>query len=313
MDGFRDRMGRGSSDRYDRYDESRYDRAERGSRRSSYGASPVGLSAEEVNQIIDDSNAKQLDVISDFFEDAKDDLFETEKQLMNAIDSLQDKLNAEEKEESAAVISSDAEETNETQEAILREVRENSDLLAQFAEEQLPMLVRGNSSMLSQINESLEEKGDLLREILNATNNQSSQFSMPVMPATDSNSEEVLQTVINNNTLLNSLRAEVAGIQGELRDVTAKQQMPEDDNGPLDVVPVTKEEMNALYGEMEEHVHKECVKVYKNVQAALETQNATVAETVKAGGGGTKILLAFNLVLLILNLAVTIAHVLDFI
>lgn len=313
MDGFRDRMGRGSSDRYDRYDESRYDRAERGSRRSSYGASPAGLSAEEVNQIIDDSNAKQLDVISDFFEDAKDDLFETEKQLMNAIDSLQDKLNAEEKEESAAVISSDAEETNETQEAILREVRENSDLLAQFAEEQLPMLVRGNSSMLSQINESLEEKGDLLREILNATNNQSSQFSMPVMPATDSNSEEVLQTVINNNTLLNSLRAEVAGIQGELRDVTAKQQMPEDDNGPLDVVPVTKEEMNALYGEMEEHVHKECVKVYKNVQAALETQNATVAETVKAGGGGTKILLAFNLVLLILNLAVTIAHVLDFI
>lgn len=313
MDGFRDRMGRGSSDRYDRYDESRYDRAERGSRRSSYGASPAGLSAEEVNQIIDDSNAKQLDVISDFFEDAKDDLFETEKQLMNAIDSLQDKLNAEEKEESAAVISSDAEETNETQEAILREVRENSDLLAQFAEEQLPMLVRGNSSMLSQINESLEEKGDLLREILNATNNQSSQFSMPVMPATDSNSEEVLQTVINNNTLLNSLRAEVAGIQGELRDVTAKQQIPEDDNGPLDVVPVTKEEMNALYGEMEEHVHKECVKVYKNVQAALETQNATVAETVKAGGGGTKILLAFNLVLLILNLAVTIAHVLDFI
>lgn len=312
MDGFRDRMGR-SSDRYDRYDENRYDRAERGARRSSYNAAPQGLSADEVNQIVDDSNAKQIDVINDFFEDVKDDLFETEKQILNAIDSLHDKLDNNEKEE-IEIPEKAVDEVNETEEAILREVRENSDLLAQFAEEQLPMLVRGNSSMLSQISESLEEKGELLRDILDATNNQPSQPSVPVMPAVDSNSEEVLQTVINNNTLLNSLRAEVAGIQGELRDAASKQHSNhEDDNSPLDAVPVTKEEVGAFYSDMEEHVHKECVKVYKNVQAALETQNATVAETVKAGGGGTKILLAFNLVLLLLNLAITIAHVLDFI
>ena len=38
------------------------------------------------------------------------------------------------------------------------------------------------------------------------------------------NNEEVLQAVLQNNTLLNTLRSEVAAVQGDLRDAVMQQQ-----------------------------------------------------------------------------------------
>lgn len=328
MDGFRDRMGRGSSDRYDRYDEGRFDesRFDRGSRRSSYGqapsqqAAPSGVSPDEIARIIDDSNAKQLDVIGDISEDTKDFIYSANQKLQNSIDTLQkaisdvasDVTKLDEKEINIPQPVA-AENNNEAVDEVLRLSRDNSDMLAQFAEEQLPMLVRGNSSMLSQISESLEEKGELLREILSVTNQANQTPISPVMPLPDTGAnEEVLQTVVNNNTLLNALRAEVAGIQAEMRDVASEKSMA-DDNGPLDATPVTKEEIDLLYRDMEEHVHKECVKVYKNVQAALEAQNASVGDSVKKGTGGLKFLIIFNLILTVVNILIAVANALGII
>jgi len=309
MDGFRDRMGRGSSDRYDRYDDSRYDRSERGSRRSSYAGASSGASSDEIANLIDDSNAKQLELISDMFEDAKDDRFESEKQILKAIDDLSAAIGDKAEETNMPEISPVSEADNVINEEILRSVKENGDLLQQFAEEQIAMLIRGNSSIINQMNESIDDNKELLKEILTNTNNAPAAAVTPVMAASD-NSEDILRTVANNNTLLNALRSEVAGIQGEIMNAQNK---AADGDGPLDANPITKEEMEIVRGDLEEHVHKECVKVYKNVQAALEAQNANVEETVKRGTGGLKAIVIINLVLTIVNLLIAVATMLDFI
>lgn len=324
MDGFRDRMNRGSSDRFDRgdrFDESRFDR---GARRGSYGAPQAqpSVSTEEIAQIIDDSNANQLNVISDFNEDTKDFIYSSNQKLQNSLDILQkaienvanDVTKLDEKEVEVPVIEQAAPVNNECQDEILRIARDNSDLLSQLAEEQVSMLIRGNSSLLSNISESLEEKGDLIRELINLTRDQQNQQPQmtPVMPLPDTGAnEEVLQTVVNNNTLLNALRAEVAGIQAEMRDSHTPNET--DESGPLDATPVTKEEMDLLYRDMEDHVHKECVKVYKNVQAALEAQNGAVDASVKKGTGGLKLLVIFNLILTVINILVAVANALNII
>ena len=311
MDGFRDRMGRGSSDRYDRYDDSRYERSERSGRRSSYAGSSSGASSDEIANLVSESNAQQLEVIRDFFEDAKDDRFESEKQIIRAINDLSQTVEKNAKESDMPAVAATAEADNVINEEILRSVKENGDLLQQFAEEQVAMLIRGNSSILNQLNESVLDNKDLLKEILTNTNNAPAVGAIsPIMPASD-NSEEILRTVVNNNTLLNTLRSEVAGIQGGLMNVQAPNEP--DTNAPLDGTALTKEELDMVSGELQEHVHKECVKVYKNVQAALEAQNASVGETVKGATGGIKAIVIINLVLTLLNVLIAVANMLDFI
>lgn len=303
MDGFRDRLNRGNSERgsYDRYD--------RGARRSSYGApASAGVNIDEIAQLVDESNGKQLDVINDLFEDAKDDRYESEKQILAA---LEDVILAVQKNADSAKDTEEVKEVAESENAqasneeILRTVTSNADLLAQFAEEQLPMLIRGNSSILNQIRESLDEKDDILREILR---NSSSQQEVS---APSTSNDEVLSAAATNNALLNALRSDIAGIQSEIRSTADRiSANADEENAPLDSDDrLTKAQADEMYKSMEEMVHGECVKVYRNVQKVLEDQNGTITASVKSGVGGIKGLTIINLVLLILNLVALLAHV----
>lgn len=303
MDGFRDRLNRGNSERgsYDRYD--------RGARRSSYGApASAGVNIDEIAQLVDESNGKQLDVINDLFEDAKDDRYESEKQILAA---LEDVILAVQKNADSAKATEEVKEVAESENAqasneeILRTVTSNADLLAQFAEEQLPMLIRGNSSILNQIRESLDEKDDILREILR---NSSSQQEVS---APSTSNDEVLSAAATNNALLNALRSDIAGIQSEIRSTADRiSANADEENAPLDSDDrLTKAQADEMYKSMEEMVHGECVKVYRNVQKVLEDQNGTITASVKSGVGGIKGLTIINLVLLILNLVALLAHV----
>lgn len=303
MDGFRDRLNRGNSERgsYDRYD--------RGARRSSYGApASAGVNIDEIAQLVDESNGKQLDVINDLFEDAKDDRYESEKQILAALEDVilavqKNADSAKDIEEFKEV--AESENAQASNEEILRTVTSNADLLAQFAEEQLPMLIRGNSSILNQIRESLDEKDDILREILR---NSSSQQEVS---APSTSNDEVLSAAATNNALLNALRSDIAGIQSEIRSTADRiSANADEENAPLDSDDrLTKAQADEMYKSMEEMVHGECVKVYRNVQKVLEDQNGTITASVKSGVGGIKGLTIINLVLLILNLVALLAHV----
>lgn len=314
MDGFRDRLNRGTQER------GTYDRYERTSRRGMYSqGSQSGPSIDEIAQLVDESNGKQLEVINDLFEDAKDDRFESEKQILAAIDELIETVNREEVKEdddSRYEVRNEDDglytELKASSEEILRTVNSNSDLLQQFAEEQLPMLIRGNSSILNQIREALSDQEDMIKKISDEIE-RTSENNVGVN--TSNGNEEVLNVASTNNALLNALRSDVAGIQAEIRNTTDRlSKKADEENSPLDDEDVlTKSKAEDMYKKLDETIHNDCVKVYRNVQKLMEEQNAGADDSIKKSIGGLRLLSIINLILLLLNLLALIAKIFEII
>ena len=314
MDGFRDRLNRGTQER------GTYDRYERTSRRGMYSqGSQSGPSIDEIAQLVDESNGKQLEVINDLFEDAKDDRFESEKQILAAIDELIETVNREEAKEdddSRYEVRNEDDglytELKASSEEILRTVNSNSDLLQQFAEEQLPMLIRGNSSILNQIREALTDQEDMIKKISDEIE-RTSENNVGVN--TSNGNEEVLNVASTNNALLNALRSDVAGIQAEIRNTTDRlSKKADEENSPLDDEDVlTKSKAEDMYKKLDETIHNDCVKVYRNVQKLMEEQNAGADDSIKKSIGGLRLLSIINLILLLLNLLALLAKIFEII
>ncbi len=314
MDGFRDRLNRGTQER------GTYDRYERTSRRGMYSqGSQSGPSIDEIAQLVDESNGKQLEVINDLFEDAKDDRFESEKQILAAIDELIETVNMEEAKEdddSRYEVRNEDDglytELKASSEEILRTVNSNSDLLQQFAEEQLPMLIRGNSSILNQIREALSDQEDMIKRISDEIE-RTSENNVGVN--TSNGNEEVLNVASTNNALLNALRSDVAGIQAEIRNTTDRlSKKADEENSPLDDEDVlTKSKAEDMYKKLDETIHNDCVKVYRNVQKLMEEQNAGADDSIKKSIGGLRLLSIINLILLLLNLLALLAKIFEII
>ncbi len=314
MDGFRDRLNRGTQER------GTYDRYERTSRRGMYSqGSQSGPSIDEIAQLVDESNGKQLEVINDLFEDAKDDRFESEKQILAAIDELIETVNREEAKEdddSRYEVRNEDDglytELKASSEEILRTVNSNSDLLQQFAEEQLPMLIRGNSSILNQIREALSDQEDMIKKISDEIERTSKNN---VGVNTSNGNEEVLNVASTNNALLNALRSDVAGIQAEIRNTTDRlSKKADEENAPLDDEDVlTKSKAEDMYKKLDETIHNDCVKVYRNVQKLMEEQNAGADDSIKKSIGGLRLLSIINLILLLLNLLALLAKIFEII
>ena len=314
MDGFRDRLNRGTQER------GTYDRYERTSRRGMYSqGSQSGPSIDEIAQLVDESNGKQLEVINDLFEDAKDDRFESEKQILAAIDELIETVKREEAKEdddSRCEVRNEDDglytELKASSEEILRTVNSNSDLLQQFAEEQLPMLIRGNSSILNQIREALSDQEDMIKRISDEIE-KTSENNIGVN--TSNGNEEVLNVASTNNALLNALRSDVAGIQAEIRNTTDRlSKKADEENSPLDDEDVlTKSKAEDMYKKLDETIHNDCVKVYRNVQKLMEEQNAGADDSIKKSIGGLRLLSIINLILLLLNLLALLAKIFEII
>ena len=314
MDGFRDRLNRGTQER------GTYDRYERTSRRGMYSqGSQSGPSIDEIAQLVDESNGKQLEVINDLFEDAKDDRFESEKQILAAIDELIETVNREEAkvdDDSRYEVRNEDDglytELKASSEEILRTVNSNSDLLQQFAEEQLPMLIRGNSSILNQIREALSDQEDMIKKISDEIE-RTSENNVGVN--TSNGNEEVLNVASTNNALLNALRSDVAGIQAEIRNTTDRlSKKADEENSPLDEEDIlTKTKAEDMYKKLDETIHNDCVKVYRNVQKLMEEQNAGADDSIKKSIGGLRLLSIINLILLLLNLLALLAKIFEII
>ena len=243
MDGFRDRINRAAGryerpDRTDRYDRAdryerservdenggeRYDRNIRGDRmeRPALRRSMIpAVTADEVNGIIENSNAKQLEVINDLFEDAKDDRLESEQQIIHAIDELA-------KAQSTA-----------------------------------PVVVEKDR---------------------------------------DNGKDEILAAVQGNSSLINNVR--------EILLAREQEQQDEEERAPLDEETALKEDIGKSFKDLEEHVHKENVKCYRNVQATLEEQLKTGTDALRSEIGGLKALAVINLIISIVTLGALIARI----
>ncbi len=245
MDGFRERL----SGRFERsserggLDRSSADRYER-SQRSTAAGSLDGSGIKVVTEVIDKSNTKQLEIISDFFDEAKDERAAIGKELLQALD-------------------------------------ENTEILDKNAE-----MIRHHTELLNDIRVDLSEQ---VRTPAQA----------PVhVPSVDSTAkEEIMQAVLGNTTLLNMVRQEIAASREVLAEPSAEEPS------------LNMEAIDTYFKNMEDHVHKENVKCYRNVQAVVTEQSAQTVEQTKKSLGTLKVFTIISIVLSIVNIGLLAAYI----
>ncbi|MCR5301112.1 MAG: hypothetical protein K6E49_01580 [Lachnospiraceae bacterium] len=303
MDGFRERLGtrydrsqmrssaydRGSSE--DRYESDRYERSPR--RSAPEGISPEALK-ETVNEAVTRANREQLDVIADFFDEAKADRMESERAIIEALShgpaekSSPDRNSAALTMEQPVPITVVDEENAETLARIERIAGQNAEALNESSEilERSLSSVRSNSEILTEIRTRMEQlEGNISRGIADA----SGASAAPELTVDFSEEKnEIISAVGDNRAILNMIRQDV--LNG-----FAKNENEEDEQEEKPVL-LTAEDAANYYNELEEHVHKECVKCYRNVQSALTEQAGEANKGLEKSVAGMRIMVLLSLI-----------------
>ena len=331
MDGFRERLG-GRYDRsmargagYDRMSsDERYDgdRYERGSRRGA----PEGISQEAVNEAVNEaitkSNREQLDVIADFFDEAKADRMESERAIIDALThslseqasnstkqaavsepmtpiAVVDEQNAETLARIERIAGQNAEALNESSEMLERNVdslRSNTELL-----NEIKNAVSGLVSSSEEVKNSSSELRDSIRQSMQEMSTRQAAPMQELTVDFTSEKDEIIGAVGDNRAILNMIRQDV--LNGFAKNA-------QEDEGEEKPAPLSAEDADKYYKELEEHVHKECVKCYRNVQSALTEQNAEANSGVTKTVSGLRIMVLVSLLLNIVTVALTVCNIL---
>ncbi len=333
MDGFRERLSgrydrsgmRGSG--YDRNPDDRYesDRYERAPRRGAE------VSQEAINEVVSDAitraNKEQLNIIADFFDEAKADRMESERAIIEALShnmneavasnrdknepapapaepatpiAVVDEANAETLARIERIVGQNAESLNESSEMLERNVdslRTSSEILGQ---------IKSRIDELAASSEDLKSSSEGLRESVRASFQEISARAAAPAPMQEltvdftSEKDEIIGAVGDNRAILNMIRQDV------LNGFAKK----ESDDGEDKIVPLSAEDAGSYYKELEEHVHKECVKCYKNVQAALTEQSAEANKGLAGSISGMRIMVLISLLLGVISVALQVCNIL---
>ncbi len=236
----RDRMGsdRGGRDRYERSErQERSEMGERVSRRSA-GYEPDGAQINEIANVIEQSNSKQLEIFADCIDDVKDEVFASEKEILKAIDQV-------------AASANGAGRSSRLQESVTAQMDPAS-------KEEILRAVANNTDLLRAIQEVLNKKE-----------------AEAAAPAPEENAPAEAEE--------------------------AKQEKPA---GPLTAA------LTQYYNNMEEHVHKENVKCYRNVQAAITEQGTQIVEQNRKSLTLIKIFVIISTVLGLVNIGLFALNIL---
>ena len=304
MDGFRERL----SGRYDRsgmrgsgYDrmsgDERYesDRYERAPRRGGADISTEAIN-EAVNEVITRSNREQLDVIADLFDEAKADRMESERAIIDALSHVKSEQPApapapvQAPPENVAPIVVD-EQNSETLARIERIAGHNAETLNESGE------------MLARNVDSLRHNSEILGEIRNTVSSlAASEAARAQTPSGDFSAEkdEIITAIGDNRAIMNMIRQDV--LNGFARN---NEEEEEDKPSPL-----SAEDADKYYKELEDHVHKECVKCYRNVQQALTEQSAESAAGITKSVSGMRIMVLVTLLLSFISVALQVCNIL---
>ena len=314
MDGFRERLS-GRYDRsgmrgngYDRASEDRFegDRYDRAPRRGGQEGISAEAVSDAVNEVVSKANREQLDVIADFFDEAKADRMESERAIIDAIShglneaaasspkvapapaapiTVVDEQNAETLARIERIAGQNAEAINESSEMLERNVdslRSNSEILNE---------IRGTLGGLISSSEEVKASNAELRESIRQSMQEmaAAPAQAPMQDLTvdfTSEKDEIIGAVGDNRAILNMIRQDV--LNGF---ASSRTEEPEDKPAPL-----SADDAANYYRELEEHVHKECVKCYRNVQSALTEQNADANNGVAKSIASMKIMSILALV-----------------
>ena len=246
----RERYDRDDRDRYDRYErEDRFERDDRDyydrdrSRRSSRDMSDSGAS-----EAIEKSNRDQLNKIADYFDEAREDRLESEKNIMRAVD-------------------------------------DNAQMLAGIAES----LKNINSSPVA----------------VAAPVEAEEYFDEPSVDP--SAKDEILKVVADNKQLLTLIRQDMITVTQRQADEASRASAP----AQMVDVPdfLLAERAEELFRGLEEHVHTENVKCYRNVQASLQEQNGEIVKEFTRSLTGIKIVSILSLVFTIVTMVLLAAFI----
>lgn len=309
MDGFRERLS-GRYDRSgmrgsgyermpgeDRYENDRYERAPR--RGETVSQEAIN---EAVNEAITKANREQLDVIADFFDEAKADRMESERAIIDALSHNISEAAAASKQEAPVPAPAPVEKQNvapiavvdeqnaETLARIERIAGQNAEALNESSEvlERNVASLRSNAELLGEIRGKVEEIAEISRR---------TPAPAPMQDLTvdfSSEKDEIIGAVGDNRAILNMIRQDV--LNGFARNA-------ESEEGEEKIVPLSAEDAGNYYKELEEHVHKECVKCYRNVQSALTEQGAEANKEVLKSVSGMRIMVLLALIFSILGFA----------
>ena len=328
MDGFRERLGarydrsmaRGAG--YDRSGDDRYDgdRYERSPRRGA----PEGISQEAISEVINEaiskSNREQLDIIADFFDEAKADRMESERAIIDALShsmnesssegvkqaapapvtpiAVVDEENAQTLARIERIAGQNAEALNESNEMLERNVdslRSNAEVLAEIKN-----AVGGLVASSEEVKNSSSELRDSVRQSLQEMSTRQASPMQELTVDFTSEKEEIIGAVGDNRAILNMIRQDV------LNGFAKTAQDDEEEK----VTPLAADEAEKYYKELEEHVHKECVKCYRNVQSALTEQNTEANSGITKSVSGLRVMVLVSLLLNIVTVALTVCNIL---
>ena len=273
------------------------------------GISQEALS-EAVSEAVTKSNREQLDVIADFFDEAKADRMESERAIIDALShSLSEAVStpapaapvAPAPEQTAAPIVVD-EQNTETLSRIERIVGQNAESLNETGEmlERNVNSLRSNSEALNDIKNSI---GELLASSEDVKREIATRSAAPMQDLTvdfSAEKDEIIGAVGDNRAILNMIRQDV--LNG-----FARSNAEEDENEKPALL--SADAAANYYKELEEHVHKECVKCYRNVQSALTEQSGEANKGLEKSVGGLRIMVLVTLMLSIVNLAVMVCRI----
>ncbi len=323
MDGFRERLGgrydrsgvRGSG--YERMpSDERFesDRYERAPRRGAPEITPEMIN-EAVNEVVTKANREQLDIIADFFDEAKADRMESERAIIDALSHSMSEAMAPAaapvRESEPAPVQSVApivvdEQNTETLARIERIAGQNAEAINESSE----MLVRSVDSLRSN-SEVLNEIKDSVGQLKQSIADMESRTPEPVVapaPMQDltvdftEEKNEIIGAVGDNRAILNMIRQDV--LNG-----FAKRDSSEEEEAAKPA-PLSADDAANYYKELEEHVHKECVKCYRNVQQALTEQNAEANNGVEKTVSGLRIMVLISLLLSFVSVALQVCNIL---
>ena len=332
-DRYEDRYERGRSlgRSTDRTSEDRFDRS---SRRET-------ISIDAINNAIDSSNRDQLEVIMDMIDEVKADGRANGKAVIESVsgklEALSQQVAAKKeepaKEEAAAVpVAAADDQTQETLSRIERMTSQNAETISEGSEmlERSVNSLRSNSELLNDIKlsvDALKEASDniassnqamqqnLQQSLIDTVNSNqqnilaavSSQQAAPVSYEDNRNevSEEILNAVGDNRTLLNMIRQDIiTRFEKSEGDESAN-----GEEGEAKESYLTAETAGKYYKDLEEHVHKECVKCYRNVQSALSDQNTEALAKTEKSVAGVHTLAVISIALNVVTIALLVCQI----
>lgn len=329
MDGFKDRMS-GRFERNGQGMSAPSGLVGRTLERPVRSAVTEGPSLEAINDVINKSNQEQIDVLAEYFDEAKADRMESERAIIEALSSRVEEIVSSSVSQnelgSADVYSREMSEPEPPVTVVAEPAAPSIDpevfsrlerLAGQNAEE-----ISDNGEMLQRSIEYLRANSELLSEIKGNVevireNQQSGEASVAVAPTMvpepvipelsidiTQEKEEILSAVGDNRALLNMIRQDV--LNG-----FAQHEEPEEDEEPEEEKPelLSKELGEKHFQSLEELVHSECVKVFKNIKKTFEEENVKTVKEVEKTVSSMRLFLIASLGL---NVVAVVILVLQF-